>query len=86
MHFRAVAGGLKNPASERKVPLHPHVIEAGFIEFVGRSGRGPLFYDPKRRRPEAKKPQPKIVAKNVALKADLDRALARLLAEHMTVV
>jgi hypothetical protein len=36
------------------------------LEFVRRKGRGPLFYDPKRRRPGAKKPQPKISAKNVA--------------------
>jgi hypothetical protein len=31
-----------------------------------RRGRGPLVYDPKRRCSGAKKPQPKIVAKNVA--------------------
>jgi integrase len=66
MHFRPEAGGLKNPTSERKVPLHPHAIEAGFVEFAERRGRGPLFYDPTRRRPGAKKPQPKIVAKDVA--------------------
>jgi integrase len=66
MHFTQEAGALKNPTSERKVPLHPRVIEAGFLEFVQRRGRGPLFFDPKRRRPGAKKPQPKIAAKNVA--------------------
>ena len=66
MHFRPEAGGLKNPSSERKVPLHPHVIDAGFVVFVERSGSGPLFYDPKRRRPGAKRPPPKIVAKHVA--------------------
>jgi integrase len=66
LHVRAEAGGLKNPASERKVPLHPQVIAAGFLAFAEQSGPGPLFYDPKRRRPGAKKPQPKIVAKNVA--------------------
>jgi integrase len=66
MHFRAEAGGLKNTTSERRVPLHPYVIAAGFIEFAQRSGPGPLFYDPRRRRSGAKKPQPKIVAKNVA--------------------
>jgi integrase len=66
MHIRPEAGSLKNLASERKVPLHPHVREVGFLEFVARSGKGPLFFDPKGRRPGAKKPQPKIVAKNVA--------------------
>ena len=66
MHFRSEAGALKNPTSERRVPLHPYVVEAGFVEFAERKGRGPLFYDPRRRRPGAKKPQPKIVAKNVA--------------------
>ncbi len=45
MHFRPEAGALKNAASERKVPLHPHVIAAGFVEFAKRSGRGPLFYE-----------------------------------------
>jgi integrase len=66
MHFRSEAGGLKNPSSERKVPLHPYVIKAGFTEFVAHRMQGPLFYDPKRRHPDAKKPQPKIAAKNVA--------------------
>ncbi len=66
MAFRADAGSLKNANSERIVPLHPHGLEAGFLEFVKCKGSGPLFYDPKRRRPGAKKPQPKIVAKDVA--------------------
>jgi integrase len=66
MSFRPEAGSLKNDGSERKVPLHPHVLEAGFLAFVRSKGRGPLFYDPNQRRPGAKKPQPKIVAKNVA--------------------
>jgi hypothetical protein len=30
----------------RDVPLHPHLIEQGFLEFVSRCGKGPLFYDP----------------------------------------
>jgi integrase len=66
MFFRAEAGGIKTPAGEHRVPLHPHVLEAGFLAFVKSRGRGPLFYDPKRRHPEAKKPQSKIVAKHVA--------------------
>ena len=66
MHFRPEAGSLKNLGSERKVPLHPHVLEAGFLDFVERREKGPLFFDLTRRQPGAKKPQPKIVAKNVA--------------------
>ena len=34
MHFRAEAGSLKNRSSERKVPLHPHVLDAGFRSFA----------------------------------------------------
>jgi integrase len=65
MHIRAEAGSVKNRNSEREVPLHPDVLAAGFIRFA-KSKEGALFFDAKRRRPGAKKPQPKIVAKNVA--------------------
>jgi len=37
-------GSLKNEGSERDVPLHPALIERGFVEFARRSGDGPLFY------------------------------------------
>jgi integrase len=30
----------------RIVPLHPHLIEQGFVEVVQAHGHGPLFYDP----------------------------------------
>jgi integrase len=43
------AGSVKNNEA-RVVPLHSHLIEQGFIEFVAASGDGPLFYDPKRQR------------------------------------
>jgi integrase len=63
--IRAEAGSVKNVNAERDVPLHPQLVDAGFVDFVhGRAG--PLFFDPARRRTGAKKPQPKIVAKNVA--------------------
>jgi hypothetical protein len=32
------------------VPIHPHLIGQGFLDFVNRRGRGPLFYDPKKAR------------------------------------
>lgn len=37
-------GSLKNEGSERVVPLHPHIISAGFMDFVRSRGSGPLFY------------------------------------------
>ena len=30
----------------REVPLHPHLVEQGFLMFVEASGQGPVFYDP----------------------------------------
>ena len=66
MHLRPEAGAMKTIGSERRVPLHPMVQDLGFIDFVKERGVGPLFFDPSKRRAGAKKPQPKIVAKNVA--------------------
>lgn len=43
------AGTQKNRTA-RVVPLHPHVIEQGFADFVSASGKGALFYDPKAKR------------------------------------
>lgn len=37
-------GTLKNAGSERTVPLHPILIDQGFLEFVHAVGDGPLFY------------------------------------------
>lgn len=37
-------GTFKNAGSERVVPLHPALVEAGFLDFVKAKGRGPLFY------------------------------------------
>lgn len=34
----------------RVVPLHEHLIELGFIDFVHKIGKGPLFYDPTSKR------------------------------------
>jgi integrase len=47
----------------RLVPLHPRLIEAGFLTFVANAPDGPLFYDPaRRRRKDAKTPQSELVA------------------------
>ena len=37
-------GTFKNAGSERNVPLHPALIEVGFLDFVSLKGSGPLFY------------------------------------------
>jgi integrase len=37
------AGSLKTASSERVVPLHPAIIEAGFLQFVSKVPQGPLF-------------------------------------------
>jgi integrase len=60
MHLRPEAGALKTAGSERKVPLHPLVLDLGFLDFVKARRAGPLFFDPSRRRAAAK-----IVGKNV---------------------
>jgi integrase len=41
---RGQKGSLKNLGSERKVPLHPAVIEEGFLQYVAKLPKhGPLF-------------------------------------------
>lgn len=37
-------GTLKNAGSERTVPLHPHIVDSGFLDFVREKGNRPLFY------------------------------------------
>ena len=49
VHFMEIkaaldGGSLKTPNSERRVPLHPILIEDGFLDFVKTKGEGPLFY------------------------------------------
>jgi integrase len=43
MKFDPEAGSLKTRSSERAVPLHPALIECGFLEFVAGLKSGPLF-------------------------------------------
>jgi integrase len=37
------AGSVKTAGSERIVPLHPAVIEAGFLQYVSNLTSGPIF-------------------------------------------
>jgi integrase len=43
MKFDPKAGPLKNRNSERVVPLHPALIDSGFLNFVNGANSGPLF-------------------------------------------
>jgi integrase len=59
MQIRSAEDGgyLKNAVSERDVPLHPNLIDRGFLDFVKSRGDGPLFYagrHSKRRTPAAR--------------------------------
>lgn len=46
MRITPEAGTVKG-GQARVVPIHDHVVEQGFIEFVtAKGGKGPLFYDP----------------------------------------
>ncbi len=48
---------IKNDNSERFVPLHPAIIEAGFVGYARKKGHAPLFYaKPARRGGEGKHP------------------------------
>jgi integrase len=43
MKFKPEAGTIKT-GEARTVPLHAHLIEQGFLDFVHKRGKGPLFY------------------------------------------
>jgi integrase len=43
------AGTIKTGAA-RVVPIHHHLIEQGFLDFVKKAGRGPLFYNTEARK------------------------------------
>ncbi|WP_345822594.1 DUF6538 domain-containing protein [Methylobacterium fujisawaense] len=58
------AGTVKT-SEERKVPLHDHLIEQGFLDFARAKGPGPLFYrvNPKRPASAANPPYVKVGGK-----------------------
>lgn len=43
MKFAPEAGSLKTSGSERVVPVHPALIESGFLDYVAQVKSGPLF-------------------------------------------
>nr|WP_175479870.1 site-specific integrase [Paracoccus homiensis] len=50
-HFRPTEiRRLKNRPSQRKVPIHPHLLELGFMEHVAQTETGQVFPDLKRRK------------------------------------
>jgi integrase len=49
MRITPEAGTVKTRVA-RIVPLHPHLIDQGFLTFVRSRGKGPLFYSPERQR------------------------------------
>jgi integrase len=56
------AAGTVKTRQYRDVPLHPHLVDMGFLDFVRSRGDGPLFYDDRKRR----KPGATAPAKHVA--------------------
>ncbi|WP_156378686.1 DUF6538 domain-containing protein [Rhizobium sp. Root1240] len=42
--------GTTKDGNPRFVAIHPHLVEQGFLDFVGSRRAGPLFYDPSRHR------------------------------------
>jgi integrase len=64
-HFTPDAGTMKD-REYRDVPVHPRLIELGFLSFVDSTSDGPLFYDPANRRNEkATTPQSELVGSKV---------------------
>jgi integrase len=65
------AGTVKN-RKPRTVPLHEHLIDEGFLDFVKASGRGPLFYNEAKDKPaegnliNSKKPRSEIARTRLA--------------------
>ena len=42
---RSTGSGSTKTGRFRDVPLHPHLIEQGFVEFIRKHRTGPLFYN-----------------------------------------
>jgi integrase len=59
--------GTEKTGKARLVPLHEHLIEQGFLDFVRSAGEGPLFYRP--RRAQRGSPEPTKQTKSPAAQA-----------------
>lgn len=55
MKLTPAAGTIKT-GKTRVVPLHDHLIEQGFLDFVRDRGKGPLFYNPRDEKGSASDP------------------------------
>ena len=55
IHFMKVTpdAGPQKARQYRDVPLHPHLVEQGFLAWVAGQPDGPLFFDPAKRRSES---------------------------------
>jgi integrase len=66
MRITPDAGSVKG-REPRVVPLHDHLIEQGFLQFVAQHGAGPLFYNPNSRKgkggSEKRKPPRSVLAR-----------------------
>ncbi len=52
------AGTIKT-GKARRIPLHSHLIEQGFLDFVKSRGNGPLFFEPIKGREDAEAINPR---------------------------
>lgn len=64
--------GTTKTQEARVVPIHPHLIEQGFLDAVAGWGDGPLFYDPARRRTDGSNRHFKKVGERLAEWVRLD--------------
>ncbi|WP_144766777.1 site-specific integrase [Methylobacterium dankookense] len=74
MHFSRT-----KTSEPRSVPIHPHLIERGFLDFVAAIGSGPLFFDPARHSKSARTPPHEVRSRKIAewlrKKVNLDPAV-----------
>jgi integrase len=62
----ADGGTIKNVGSERDVPIHPAIIDRGFLDFVRTKNGGPLFYTGRKSKRSTTDRPPKHASKGVA--------------------
>ncbi len=77
------AGSVKT-GQYRLVPLHPHLVEIGFLKFVEAQSEGPLFYDARAKRTGKSKTAPQEAADSLArwIKGKLGEAMPKVQPNH----